>query len=69
MVAFQDVVEVFHLTVPHCWWADAFFLELGDRLGQGGCFIGVDDPREPGYRVRPQGLGQETLGRSHIPFW
>lgn len=38
MVAFQDVVEVFHLPVFHCWRADSWFapgLMEGRKLEKG----------------------------------
>ena len=34
MIAVNDVVEILRLPVFYCRWADVFFLELGDRLGQ-----------------------------------
>ena len=66
MISLENVVQVFHLTVLHRLRADSLRLQLGDRLGQGGCFIGVDHSGIPGCRIRSQRLGQETLGRRDI---
>lgn len=48
MIAFQHIVQVFHLPVLHYQWTEDFFPELGDHLGQGGCLICINHPREPG---------------------
>ena len=69
MISLENVVQVFHLPVLHRLRADSLRLQLAYCLGQSWCLVGVDDPRGPGCRIRSQRLGQETLGRSHIPFW
>jgi hypothetical protein len=69
MISLDNVVQVFHLPVLHRLRADSLRLQLGYCLGQSWCLVGVDDPREPGYRVRPQGLGQETLRCGDITLW
>ena len=66
MISLENVVQVFHLTVLHRLRADSLRLQLGDRLGQGGCLICINYPRGPGCRIRSQRLGQETLGRRDI---
>ena len=66
MISLDNVVQVFHLPVLHRLRADSLRLQLGYCPGQSWCLICINHPRGPGCRIRPQGLGQETLGRRDI---